>query len=189
MDTENKLTVTKGERWGRGINWEIGIHIYTYLKSITNKDLLYSTGNYIQYLVKTYNGKESEKGYICVCLYNWITLLYPRNYHSIVNQLYFNFKKKLRVFIGLIITRSHVTCFRRQSCRKQQFCGTWFLKVTIFNLQASRDWINDSSDLYSCSGSRMSPYLSKLPTLHIILVGLFHAWRRFEKWGHLRISL
>ena len=31
-----------------------------YIKFI-NKDLLYSTGNYIQYLVITYNGKESEK--------------------------------------------------------------------------------------------------------------------------------
>ena len=31
------------------------------------KDPLYSTGNYIQYLVITYNGKESEKMYI------WIT--------------------------------------------------------------------------------------------------------------------
>ena len=26
-----------------------------------NKDLLYSTGNYTQYLVITYKGKESEK--------------------------------------------------------------------------------------------------------------------------------
>ena len=31
-------------------------------------DLLYSTGNYSQYLVTTYNGKESEKEYICVCV-------------------------------------------------------------------------------------------------------------------------
>ena len=28
---------------------------------INNKDLLYSTGNYIQFLVIAYNGKESEK--------------------------------------------------------------------------------------------------------------------------------
>ena len=30
-----------------GINWEIGIDMYTllYIKQITNKDLLYSTGN------------------------------------------------------------------------------------------------------------------------------------------------
>ena len=38
-----------------------------------NKDLLYSTGNYIQYLVITYNGKESEKEYIST--YNGIILL------------------------------------------------------------------------------------------------------------------
>ena len=26
----------------------------------------------------------------CVYMYNWITLLFSRNYHNIVNQLYFN---------------------------------------------------------------------------------------------------
>ena len=31
-----------------------------------NKVLLYSTGNYIQYLVITYNGKESEKEYMYI---------------------------------------------------------------------------------------------------------------------------
>ena len=51
-----------------------------YLKWITNKDLLHGTENYIQYLVKTISGKESEKEYIytyvciyiniCVCVYN-----------------------------------------------------------------------------------------------------------------------
>ena len=54
--------VTKGE--GRaGINWEIGIDIYTYIyiKQITNKDLLYSTGNSIQYSVMIYMGIESKK--------------------------------------------------------------------------------------------------------------------------------
>ena len=40
---------------GGGINWESGIDIYTllYLKQITNKDLLYSTGNSAQYSVIT----------------------------------------------------------------------------------------------------------------------------------------
>ena len=33
----------------------------------TNKNLLYIIGNYFQYLVITYNGKESEK-YVCVCV-------------------------------------------------------------------------------------------------------------------------
>ena len=57
-DLENKLMVTKGERWG-----EAGINIYTqlYIKQIINKDLLYSTGNSTQYSVITYTGKESEK--------------------------------------------------------------------------------------------------------------------------------
>ena len=31
---------------------------------MNDKDLMYSTGNYIQYTVITYNGKESEKQYI-----------------------------------------------------------------------------------------------------------------------------
>ena len=38
------------------------MHIIIY--TIDNKDLLYGTGNYTQYLVTTYNGKESEKEYI-----------------------------------------------------------------------------------------------------------------------------
>ena len=38
---------------------------------INNKDLLYSTGNYIQYFVITYNGKESEK-YIYIYMYMYM---------------------------------------------------------------------------------------------------------------------
>ena len=66
-DVENKLTVTKGGSGG-GMNWEIGSDIYTLLilciKQITNQNLLYSTGNYTQYLVIIYKGKESGKEYI-----------------------------------------------------------------------------------------------------------------------------
>ena len=45
-----------------GINQEFGINKYTllYIKYITNKDVLYSTGNYPQYFVLTYKGKEPE---------------------------------------------------------------------------------------------------------------------------------
>ena len=39
----------------------------TTVYKISNKDLLYSIGNGIQYLVITYNGKESEK-YIYICI-------------------------------------------------------------------------------------------------------------------------
>ena len=43
-----------------GVNWEYGINTctLTYIKQINNTDLLYNTGNYIQYLVISYNGKE-----------------------------------------------------------------------------------------------------------------------------------
>ena len=53
---------------GRGINWEIGIDIYTllYIKQITNKDLLYNTRNSTQHSVMIYMGKESKKEYIYV---------------------------------------------------------------------------------------------------------------------------
>ena len=59
--------VTKwGRGWGRG--WgrdKLGVwvsNIYTIIYKIeTNKDLLYSTGNYTQNLVITYNGRECEK--------------------------------------------------------------------------------------------------------------------------------
>ena len=46
--------------------------IHTTIYKIINKDLLYSTGNYIQYPILTYNGKESEKedAYI-ILLYIW----------------------------------------------------------------------------------------------------------------------
>ena len=35
--------------------------ILLYIKQKSNKDLLHNTRNYTQYLVITYNGKESEK--------------------------------------------------------------------------------------------------------------------------------
>ena len=56
---------TKGEE-GSGRDWEIGIDIYTllYIKYITNKDLLYSTGNSTQYSVMAYMGKESKTEWI-----------------------------------------------------------------------------------------------------------------------------
>ena len=53
--------VIKEKKWGRD-KLELGIKIYTqlYMKYITNKDLLYSTENYTQYLVIIYNRKESK---------------------------------------------------------------------------------------------------------------------------------
>lgn len=57
--------VTKG-KGGREINQELGSNIYTllYVKETSNKDVLYSTGNYTQYFAITDKHKESGKDYI-----------------------------------------------------------------------------------------------------------------------------
>ena len=52
---------------------QIYILLYIYiidLKKKKNKprNLLYSTRNYIQYLIITYSGKESKTEYVCVCV-------------------------------------------------------------------------------------------------------------------------
>ena len=64
-DIENKLTVTKEERWG-GINQEFEINRYTllYIKQVSNKGLVYSTENYIQYPVISHNKdwRQEKKG-------------------------------------------------------------------------------------------------------------------------------
>ena len=59
--------VTKRETWAEGIHQELGININTLLliRLIANKDLLYSTGNSIQYSLITYMRKELN---ICICI-------------------------------------------------------------------------------------------------------------------------
>ena len=58
--TQETNMVTKRKGWHK---LEYGIKRGTLpnIKQINNKDLLYSTGNYIQYHIINYNGKESEK--------------------------------------------------------------------------------------------------------------------------------
>ena len=61
--TEKELTVAGGggwEEWGEGIVREFGINMYTllYLKWITNKGPLYSTGNSAQRYVAAWMGEE-----------------------------------------------------------------------------------------------------------------------------------
>ena len=70
-DIGNKFKITKmGREQGEG--WDqlgVGINRYTllYTKYINNR--LYSTGNYTQYLIITYNGKDSGKEYIYIYIY------------------------------------------------------------------------------------------------------------------------
>ena len=71
------------------LSQEIGIDIDTLLdiKQITNKDLLYSTGNATQYSVMTYMGKESEKKiYIYIYLNHFAVQQKLTHYKSTVLQ-------------------------------------------------------------------------------------------------------
>ena len=56
---------------GEGMDREFGISSckVLYIEWMDNKVLLYSTGNYIQYLVINHNGKEYEKECVRVCIY------------------------------------------------------------------------------------------------------------------------
>jgi len=68
-----------------------------FICSIDKQVPLYSTGNYVQYLVINHNGKEYEKEYITVlCCIAEI---------NIVNKLYFNkILKGGRVSLGTALT-------------------------------------------------------------------------------------
>ena len=60
-----------GGDWGDGIVREFGINMYTllYLKWITNKDLLHSTGNSAQCYEAVWMGGESGGEWIHVCVW------------------------------------------------------------------------------------------------------------------------
>ena len=65
VDSQSQKTnigLPKGKMVGE-INQEFGINMYTslYIQQINNKNPPYSTGENIQYHVKAYNGKKSEK--------------------------------------------------------------------------------------------------------------------------------
>ena len=60
---KRRVVATEGEG---GVDWEFRIRRckLVYIEWINNKDLLYNTENYIQHLVITYNGKDSEKVHV-----------------------------------------------------------------------------------------------------------------------------
>ena len=92
MDLENRLAVVKGEGDRGGKDWEFGISRCKLLHTgwRKNKVLLYNAGSYIHYPVINHNGKAFFKKRIYV--YNGVTLLCSRDWHNIVNQLYFDKK-------------------------------------------------------------------------------------------------
>ena len=63
-DIEDRLAVAKGE-WGREGQFGINKCKLLYIEWISNKVLLYRTGNYLQYAGLSHNEKEC----VCVCVY------------------------------------------------------------------------------------------------------------------------
>ena len=55
-----------GKRGGEKWETEIDVDILLYIKQVTDKDLLYSTGNSTQYYVMAYKEKEFNKEWIYV---------------------------------------------------------------------------------------------------------------------------
>ena len=53
------------------------------LKSVTNKDLLYSTGNSAQHCVAVWMGGEFGREWI-MYMYDWVPSPFTCNYHNIV---------------------------------------------------------------------------------------------------------
>ena len=48
------------------------MHTLLFIRWMTNKDLLYSTGNSPQYFAMVYMGKDSKNEWISVCVYAYI---------------------------------------------------------------------------------------------------------------------
>ena len=68
--------------------------MHSTIYKINNKDVLYSTGNYIQYLIRTCNEKGSEKEHTCVhmCVTEPPCCTPGTNTHCELTTLWFFFK-------------------------------------------------------------------------------------------------
>ena len=77
----------EGTQVRRGVHREFGVGRckLLHLEWINNKVLMYGTGSYVQYPGINHNGKDYKRRIIYV--YNWVTLLYIRDWHNTVNQL------------------------------------------------------------------------------------------------------
>ena len=94
-DMENRLVVVKGDGGWRGMDWEFGVSKckLLHLEWISNEVLLYSTGNYIQSPGIYHDGnniyqKRKYEKNVCMYMCDWVTMLYNRNWHNSIKQLY-----------------------------------------------------------------------------------------------------
>ena len=87
---------------GRVREFGMDTHRLLYLKWITSKDLLQSGGSSAPAYVTAWMGGEFRGEWIHVCVWIWIhvcmgaPLLFSRNYHKVVNQVYPRCKLKIK---------------------------------------------------------------------------------------------
>ena len=80
------------QRWNiyevSAVWFKVGLvqYIHTTIYKIDNKGILYSTGNYPLYLIIIYEKRIRSRIYMCVYIYNWITLMYTGNQCNFINQ-------------------------------------------------------------------------------------------------------
>ena len=83
-DTLKMYGYQRGQMGG-GEGW-IGVlglaHAHRHMEQLANRALLYRTDNSTQYSLVIYVGKN-QNAYMY--MYDWVTQLYSRNYHSLVN--------------------------------------------------------------------------------------------------------
>ena len=86
-DLENELTIARRKAVGRDRDFGMNRYTLLYLKWISNKDVLRSTGNSAQCCVEAWmRGSLGENGYMH--MYGWGPLLSTWNYQNIVNLQY-----------------------------------------------------------------------------------------------------
>ena len=99
----NRYQKTASGRW---LDRRFTIKIeFFHLEWISDEVLLYSAGNYIQSLGETVMDDSMKKGmytHIYTYTHNWVILLYSRNWHNTVNQLYFNKNKEMEFFPSIL---------------------------------------------------------------------------------------
>ena len=141
-----------------------------HLMWITNKVLLYSTWNSVQFYVPAWKGEGfGENGYIYMC--GWVPLLFTWNYHSIVNWLYPNikcfwcYKKKVRIW------------------KLQVWVCTLLWFVTIKNSTSIRPRFEPLV--------REIPWSMKWQPAPVFLPGKFHGQRSpagYSSWGCIELN-
>ena len=74
------------------MDWESGVSRckLLHLEWISNEVLLHSTGTMLDCFGQAMMEDNIKKE--CIYMYDWVILLFSRNWHNIVGQLYFNKK-------------------------------------------------------------------------------------------------